>query len=174
MNRKITLSLISMTVIIIVLVCSTGFLYIQNQTLNEQAKIDDYSNEDYYYDILYAIEHENSGSRFSPTIDMYVALMIAFNYSGWPISTIEELNRIKVDVKLAYGYINETTNTTVILNTITSPQTSYAHVVEDGITYRFMWQIIVYNASSILMPLTHDGYSVVDAETGDILPIPAS
>jgi hypothetical protein len=37
-----------------------------------------------------------------------------------------------------------------------------------------MWQIVAYNASADLMPLTHDGYCLVDAVTGETLPIPAS
>ena len=175
MNKKILITMISMAIIIIILLSSTGILYMQNQNLNQQENtVTDYSNENFYYDILVAIEKDNADSKFAPTVDMFDALMTAFNYNGWPLGVLEELNRTKVDIRLVYGYLDESTNSTVVLNTVTFPHTSYAHVVEDGITYRFMWQIIVYNATSSLMPLTHDGYSVVDAETGEVLPIPSS
>jgi hypothetical protein len=46
--------------------------------------------------------------------------------------------------------------------------------VVNGVTYQYMWQIVAYDETADLMPLTHDSYCIVDAVTGEVLPIPAS
>ena len=81
-----------------------------------------------------------------------------------------ELNATRVDVKLVYGYT--TSDTAVIENAVMTPALDYSPVNRDGVTYRYMWQIVAYNTASDLMPLTHDGYCLVDAATGEILPTP--
>jgi hypothetical protein len=85
-----------------------------------------------------------------------------------------KLNATKVDIKLVYGHIDQATERTVIAGALETPQADYSSFVIDGVTYRYMWQIVAYNASADLMPLTHDGYCLVDAVSGETLPIPAS
>lgn len=162
----------------IILIISSGiavFLYIQNQDLNLQLnEHGSYSDTEFYYQTLRRIEADNKNNTFAPPVSLYRALTTGFEYRGWTHDTLMMLNATKVDIKMVYGYIDQATNSTVIAGAVETPQADYSSFVVDGVTYRYMWQIVAYNASADLMPLTHDGYCLVDAVTGETLPIPAS
>ncbi|HSV50155.1 MAG TPA: hypothetical protein VLH35_07540 [Candidatus Acidoferrales bacterium] len=52
--------------------------------------------------------------------------------------------------------------------------TDYSDFNVDEMTYQYMWQIVAYDAASDLMPQSHDGYCLVDALTGEFLPLSTS
>jgi hypothetical protein len=173
MNRNSMLSIV-LVAILIVSLGMVAYLYVQNQNLNQQLTTDKAdSTRILYYSTLTHILSDNKNNSFAPPVSLFNALMTAFQYSGWTDDTLMELNATRVDAKLVYGYVNTASNTTVVVGAAT-PQADYSNFVVDGITYQYMWQVVAYDASADLMPLTHDGYSLVDAITGAFLPIPSS
>jgi hypothetical protein len=103
---------------------------------------------------------------------MYQALLVGFGFNNYMPDTLMELNATRVDIKLVYGHIDQASNKTVIDGALATPLVNYSSFVENGVTYRYMWQIVAYNEASDLMPLTHDGYCLVDALSDEFLPVP--
>jgi hypothetical protein len=168
-----------LAVALVVSLAATTVLYIDNQNLNKdkQTAAQNWANRNTYTQVLLSIARANNGSSLAPPMDMIGALQNAYGFganSVWNQSALEMLGTTRVDMKMVYGYVDQATNATVVLNTVTEPQTSYAHVTLNGVTYRYMWQIIAYDTASDIMPLTHDGYCLVDAATGELLPVPTS
>ncbi len=183
MERKILTIIVILVVALVVSLCAAALLYNQNlnqqQTISNinQQKAQDQINEQIYSDIMHSIEDDNQGAIFSPPIQLGDALRAAYGRyetGVWNETTLDMLGTTRVDVKLVYGYVDEAANSTVVLNVVTSPQASYSHVQNNGVTYRYMYQIIAYDADAEIMPLTHYGCVLVDAETREILPIPPS
>lgn len=174
MNKKL-LPTIALAVLLIISLSMVVYLYAQNQDLNLQLNgHGSYSDTELYYQTLQHIQADNINNTFAPPVSMYRALTTGFEYTGWTHDQIMELNATRVDIKLVYGYIDQASHRTVIAGALATPRADYSRFVVDGITYRYMWQIVAYNEASDLMPLTHDGYCLVDAVTGESLPIPAS
>lgn len=173
MNKNSMLSVV-LVAILIVSLGMTAYLYVQNQNLNQQLNTNNADNTRImYYSTLTHIRNENNNNSFAPPVSLFNALLTAFQYSGWTDDTLMELNATRVDVKLVYGYVNAASNATVVVGAAT-PQVDYSNFVVGGVTYQYMWQVVAYDASADLMPLTHDGYCLVDAVTGEFLPIPSS
>ncbi len=178
MNKMYLLS----TILVIALVSSlaaTTLLYVDNQNLNreKQTTAEAIANRNTYLQVLTSITAANNDTSFAPPITQLLALYSAYGWgssNNWNQSALEMLGTTQVDMSMVYGYVDQATNSTVVLNTVTEPQASYTHITSNGVTYRYMWQIIAYNAASQIMPLTHDGYSLIDAATGEQLPVPAS
>jgi hypothetical protein len=178
MNKMYLLSAI-LVVALVFSLAATTVLYIDNQNLTKdsQTAAQNWANRNTYTQVLLSIANANNGSSLAPPVDMIGALQNAYGFganSVWNQSALEMLGTTRVDMSMVYGYIDQATNATVVLSTVTEPQASYAHVTSNDVTYRYMWQIIAYDAASQIMPLTHDGYCLVDAATGELLPVPAS
>ncbi len=174
MNKNSMLSVV-LVAILIVSLGMTAYLYVQNQNLNQQVNANaQNSNRLLYHSTIGQIVSDNANNTFAPPIAMYPALLTAFEYTTWTEDSLMELKATRVDVKLVYGYVDEASNQTVVVNALDTPQVDYSDFVIDGVTYQYMWQIVAYDASADLMPLTHDGYCLVDAVTGEFLPIPSS
>jgi hypothetical protein len=178
MNKMYLLTIV-LVIALVSSLAATTVLYIDNQNLNndKHTAAENWANRNTYTQVLLSIAAANNGTSLAPPVDMMGALQNAYGFganSVWNQSALEMLGTTRVDVKMVYGYVDQATNATVVLNTITEPQASYAHVTANGLTYRYMWQIIAYNAASEIMPLTHEGYCLVDAATGELLPVPAS
>lgn len=168
--KKTSIVTVAVLAALAISLCFTAVMY-YNET-QKSDELTEYKNSRTYWVLLDKIIADNKNSTLSQPINMEDALSTAFERTGWTENTLMELNATRVDVKLVYGYT--TTNTTVIQNAVTAPVIDYSPVTRDGVTYRYMWQIVAYDAASDLMPLTHDGYCLVDAATGEILPIPQS
>jgi len=169
--NKTSILTIAIVAALAVSLCFTSVMYYNESQKNiELSQIDD--DDKLYWELLEKIVADNQNSTLSQPIPMEDALATAFVRTGWTADTLMELNATRVDVKIVYGYT--TANTTAIQNAIVAPVLNYSPVTQDGVTYRYMWQIVAYNTASDLMPLTHDGYCLVDASTGEILPIPQS
>jgi hypothetical protein len=178
MNKMYILTIV-LVIALVSSLAATTVLYIDNQNLNKdkETAAQNWANRNTYTQVLLSIAKANNGSSLAPPMDMIGALQNAYGFGAnnvWNQSALEMLGTTRIDVKMVYGHVDQATNATVVLNTITEPQASYAHVTSNGVTYRYMWQIIAYNAASEIMPLTHEGYCLVDAETGELLPVPAS
>ena len=174
MNKKIAPT-ITLLVLLIISLSMVAYLYIQNQDLNQKINGNAQRSENgLYHQTLQHIQADNINNTFAPPVNMYQALLIGFQNTGWTHDTLMELNATRVDIKLVYGHIDQASNTTVIAGALVTPVADYSHFVVDGVTYRYMWQIVAYNEAADLMPLTHNGYCLVDAVTGESLPIPAS
>jgi hypothetical protein len=179
MTKKMLITTAILVIALIVSLAATTLLYIDNQNLNKdkQTAAESWANRNTYTGVLLSIAAANNRTSFGPLVDQMGALQIAYGYGAnnvWNQSALEMLGTTRVDMNMVYGYFDQATNTTVVLNTVTEPQSSYAHVKSNGVTYRYMWQIIAYNAESDIMPLTHDGYCLVDAYTGEQIPVPPS
>jgi hypothetical protein len=178
MNKMYLLSAI-LVIALVSSLAATTVLYIDNQNLNKDKEeaARTVANRNTYREVLQSIAIANNATSFVPPIARMDALYNAYGlgYSNtWNQSAIEMLGTTRVDISMVYGYVDEAANATVVLNTITEPQASYTHITSNDVTYRYMWQIIAYNAASQIMPLTHYGYCLVDAATGELLPVPAS
>lgn len=179
MIKKMFLLTIVLVIALVSSLAAPTVLYIDNQNLNRdnQTAAQNWVNRNTYTQVLLSIAAANNGSSLAPSLDMIGALQNAYGFGAnnvWNQSALEMLGTTRVDIKMGYGYVDQATNATVVLNTVTEPQASYGHVTSNGVTYRYMWQIIAYNAASEIMPLTHEGYCLVDAATGEVLPVPAS
>ncbi|NLF89540.1 hypothetical protein GX563_12050 [Candidatus Bathyarchaeota archaeon] len=168
MNKTSILTVIVVAALVISL-CFTAVMYYNESQKNIELTQHKDDNT-LYWDLLEKIVVDNQNQTLSQPIPMEDALAIAFERTGWTADTLMELNATRVDVKLVYGYT--TSDTAVIENAVMTPALDYSPVNRDGVTYRYMWQIVAYNTASDLMPLTHDGYCLVDAATGEILPTP--
>jgi uncharacterized protein YxeA len=161
LNKKIA----TIFIILLVVVAVSVSLYIQNQYESQR--------ESSYSESLKNIVVKNSDSNFSTPVSMYRALQIAFEGKGWDAT---KFNESKVVVALVYGYVNETSSYTTILNVLSRPVSNYSIVQVNGTTYRYIWEIAVYttnyNSTGDLMPLADQGFYLVDAVTGEILPNP--
>lgn len=168
MNRN-SIIIVAIVAALAISLCFTAVMY-YNET-QKSTELSQYDEDDtLYWELLEKIVADNQNSTLSQPIPMETALETAFERTGWTAETLMELNATRVDVKLVYGYT--TSSTTVIQNTVVAPVLDYSPVTQSGVIYRYMWQIVAYNAASDLMPLTHDGYCLVDAATGEVLPIP--
>jgi hypothetical protein len=177
--KKMCLLTIVLVIALVSSLAATTLLYIDNQNLNKdkQTAAQNWANRNTYTEVLLSIVAANNGTSFAPPVDQMGALYNAYGFGSnnvWNQSALEMLGTVRVDMSMVYGYVDQATNATVVLNTITEPQASYAHVTVNGVTYRYMWQIIAYDAASEIMPLTHDGYCLIDAATGESLPVPAA
>ncbi len=128
-----------------------------------------------YYDEFGLIPATNVNSSFAPPVSMYRALQIALEADGWNKTS---LNGMTVG---AYFHTWQTITDYTIWKSIsptsisilppTTPPSDYSDVYGDGIIYRYVWEIIVQNASQ---PNIHPpiGFSAIDVSTGQILPSP--
>ena len=178
MTKKMFLLTVVLVVALVSSLAATTLLYIDNQNLNKdkQTAAENWANRNTYTQVLLSIAKANNATSFAPPVDQMGALQNAYGFGSssiWNQSALEMLGTSRVDMSMVYGYVDQATNATVVLNTVTEPQASYAHVTSNGVTYRYMWQIIAYDAASEIMPLTHDGYCLIDAATGESLPVPA-
>jgi hypothetical protein len=178
MNKMYILSAI-LVIALVSSLAATTVLYIDNQNLTKdnQTATQNWANRNTYTQVLLDIAAANNGSSLAPPVFQMLALQYAYGLganSVWNQTALEMLGTTRVDMKMVYGYVDQAKNETVVLSTVTEPQASYAHVTSNSVTYRYMWQIIAYNAGSAIMPLTHEGYCLVDAATGELLPVPAS
>jgi hypothetical protein len=178
MNKMYLVTLV-LVIALVSSLAATTLLYIDNQNLSKdkQTAAENWANRNTYTQVLLSIAAANNGTSFAPPVDQMGALQLAYGLganSVWNQSALEMLGTTRVAMSMVYGYVDQATNATVVLSTVTEQQASYAHVDSNGVTYRYMWQIIAYNAASEIMPLTHEGYCLVDAATGESLPVPAS
>ena len=169
--NKTSILTVAVVAALTISLCFTAVMY-YNET-QKSLELSQYNDDDtLYWELLDNIVADNQNSTLSQPIPMEDALATAFERTGWTADTLMMLNATRVDVKLVYGYT--AVNTTVIQNAVVTPAFDYSPVIQDGVTYRYMWQIVAYNTAFDLMPLTHEGYCLVDAATGEILPIPQS
>jgi hypothetical protein len=178
MNKMYLVTLV-LVIALVSSLAATTVLYVDNQNLNKekQTTAEAIANRNTYLEVLTSIAAANNDTSFAPPITQLLALYSAYGWGSsnyWNQTALEMLGTTRVDMNLVYGYVDQATNATVVLSAVTEPQASYAHVASNGVTYRYMWQIIAYNAASEIMPLTHEGYCLVDAATGESLPVPAS
>jgi hypothetical protein len=178
MNKTYLLSAI-LVIALVSSLAATAVLYADNQNLNreKQTTAEAIANRNTYLQILLSIAAANNDTAFAPPITQLLALYSAYGWGSsndWSQTALEMLGTTRVHMSMVYGYVDQAKNATVVLSTVTESQASYAHVTTNGVTYRYMWQIIAYNEASEIMPLTHEGYCLVDAATGEVLPVPSS
>ena len=117
-----------------------------------------------YYSEFGIIPNTNVNSSFNPPISMYRALQLGLEAEGW--------NKTSLDGMTVGGYLNlqTSTNGTFSIAPLTNIPSDYSDIYGNGISYKYVWQIIVTNSSVIELP--PPGYSLIDASTGQILPNP--
>ena len=177
--KKMYLITLILVIALVSSLAATTVLYIDNQNLNKdkQTAAQNWANRNTYTEVSIVHRGSKQWHLLCATLDQIGALHNAYGFGAnnvWNQSALEMLGTARVDMNLVYGYVDQATNATVVLSTVTEPQASYTHVTSNGVTYRYMWQIIAYDAASEIMPLTHDGYCLIDAATGESLPVPAS
>lgn len=172
MNKTVII-LAGLAVALTVLLGTTAVLYTDtSQRLTDLTQ--ERSNSAFYHDTLDKIRNDNQNATFAPPVSMEDALEVAFESNDWTADRLMELNATRVDIKMVYGYVDEASNETVVLGVVPSVQADYSHFSAEGVTQRYMWQIAAYDATSSLMPLTHDGYCLIDASTAEVINIPPS
>jgi hypothetical protein len=165
--------LIIITAVLVASICANIYLVYQDISTPQTAQTRGTGYRTYSRTIN-RIYEANLNNTFAPPVSMQDALRTAFNRTGWTDEKIEEFNTTKVDVRIVYGYVDPATNTTIIVDALRIPTTDYSNFNVDGMTYRYMWQIVAYDAAADLMPQSHDGYCLVDVLTGEFMPLPPS
>jgi hypothetical protein len=126
---------------------------------------------------------------FSPPVSIYQALLIALESGGWNAKSLENTT---VYVELGYyaffkdlstssGWMtldNSTFSTNspvrgfLFLYQVTQQPVEWSPRQINGITYRYVWTIIVQYSPPRPFPPTPPGYYNVDAATSELLPTP--
>ncbi len=167
--KKSALTIV-LAAILVVSICANVYLVYQDMSTPHASQ----NRVSLYYRTISRIYEANLNNTFAPPVSMQDALQTVFNRTSWTEDTLMEFNATTVDVRIVYGYVDPATNTTIIVNALDTPATDYSHFNVDGMTYQYMWQIVAYDAAADLMPQSHDGYCLVDALTGEFLPLPQS
>jgi DNA-binding HxlR family transcriptional regulator len=134
-----------------------------------------------YYNEFGVIPTTNVNSSFAPPVSMYRALQMGLQADGWNKTS---LNGMRVNAYLmkwmeTVNWREIVTDRTAFNTTLfyiasigpeTSPPSDYSDVYGNGVIYRYVWQIIVRNSTRITIPPME--FTVIDAATGQIIPIP--
>jgi hypothetical protein len=161
---------IALAVILAVSVCANAYLLYQDLSPPPKAQ----SVGSLYHRTIAKICDANANNTFAPPVSLNDALQIAFNRTSWTDDKLMEFNATTVDARIVYGYIDQSTKTTIIVGALQTPVSAYSDFTVDGMAYQYMWQIVAYNNAADLMPQSHDGYCLIDVQTGEFMPIPAS
>jgi len=171
-NTKALLKSVSLLLVALLIASSAIALFEYNQTMALQKEFNQVNGNEAaaYYNEFGVVPNANVNSSLAPPISMYQALIIGLKAEGW---TKKSLQGMKVGVGLVYGETQA--NSTSPFNTgingpVTSPPASYVDVYENGIIYRYIWEVTVNNASYESIPPL--GFSLIDASTGEVLPNP--
>ena len=131
-------------------------------------------NESYYevaayYNEFGTIPASYFAYPFSPPISMYYALQIGLETDGWNKTSLQGM---VVGVSLVHGQTggNESVFGTGIDAYETTPPANYSNIYDNGTIYRYMWEIIVNNATAPTRPPRD--FILVDTTTGWVLPKP--
>lgn len=121
-----------------------------------------------YYSEFGVIPTTNANSSYSPPISMYGALLLALEADGLNKTSLSGMN-IDARLTIMQTAINGSFTSIMPLTNIPS---NYSDGIENGIIYRYVWQIVVENSSrvenstQIQIPMV----SLIDASTGQIIP----
>ena len=121
-----------------------------------------------YYSEFGVIPTTNANSSYSPPISMYEALLIALEADGLNKTSVSGMN-IDARLTIMQTAINGSFTSIMLLTNIPS---NYSAGIDNGVIYRYVWQIVVENSSQvenstqIQIPMV----SLIDASTGQIIP----
>ncbi len=124
-----------------------------------------------YYNQFGAVPLTNTNFSFAPPISMYQALIIGLTADNWNKTSLQGFT-VYIDLMPWDTYANSTngvepTNVNkygVPLN----PPANYSDVIENGILYRYVWQIDIQKSGHISIPPWD--LILIDASTGQIIP----
>lgn len=168
--KKSVLTIV-LTVILVVSISANAYFIYQDML---QPPKTTQSSGSLYRKTIGKICEANANNTFAPPVSLNEALQTAFNRTGWSDDKLMEFKATTVDARIVYGYIDQSTKTTIIVGALQTPISDYSDFNVDGMTYRYMWQIVAYNNAADLMPQSHDGYCLVDVNTGEFMPLPSS
>jgi DNA-binding HxlR family transcriptional regulator len=154
------------------LIASTAIaVYEYNQATNLQKEVTNLNENSValaYYNEFGVIPTTNANSSYSPPISMYEALLLAFEADGLNKTSLSGMN---IDARLTIMQMAINGSFTSIMP-LTKIPSNYSDGVENGIIYRYVWQIVVENSTQgenstqITLPIM----SLIDASTGQIIP----
>ena len=168
--KKSALTIVLAVILVVSITANAFFIY---QDMSQPQKTTQ-SSGSLYRKTIGKICEANANNTFAPPVSLNEALQTAFNRTGWTDDMLMEFNATTVDARIVYGYIDQSTKTTIIVGDLKTPVSDYSDFTVDGMTYQYIWQIVAYNNAADLMPQSHDGYCLIDVQTGDFMPIPAS
>jgi hypothetical protein len=173
MNRRMLTA--GLVAVLILSVFLNLYLFIQNQNgLRAESRI---SQEVNFYNEFGTVPASNFAYPFSPPISMYQALQIGLESEGWNKTS---LAGIVVSADFVYAWTGGDIFTPTkpgpssgVENLVTSPPANYPHVPKPlGLEFEYAWEITVNNPAKPSNQLL--GFSLVDAQTGSLLPNPVS
>ena len=167
MNKK--LSIIVLAAVLAFSIILNAYLYIQNQNLLPASRHAD--QETNFYNEFGIIPASNFACPFSPPISMYRALQIGLESEGWnKTSLVDKI--VEADFVYVFVDTGAMADGVVINRRVTTPPANYSSVEFPfaGVD-EYAWEITVNNvANASSQPL---GLSLVDAQTGSLLPKPS-
>ncbi|MEM1581850.1 MAG: hypothetical protein QXK89_04995 [Candidatus Bathyarchaeia archaeon] len=112
-----------------------------------------------YYDMAF----------LSPPISKSQAISIALEYGGWNDTTLKDM---EVTAALYYVKFYNTTRELCfeVLHKVVGPVLSYSPVCVGNATYRYTWIIIIQRQGPV-KSIPPAGYYMIDAVTGEIIPL---
>jgi DNA-binding HxlR family transcriptional regulator len=119
-----------------------------------------------YYNEFGVIPTTNANSSYSPPISMYKALLLALDADGLNKTSLSGMN-IDASLGIMQTAINGSFTSIMPLTKIPS---NYSGGMENGIIYRYVWQIIVENSFPLTSAFVLPMMVLVDASTGQIIP----
>jgi DNA-binding HxlR family transcriptional regulator len=121
-----------------------------------------------YYNEFGVIPTTNANLSYSPPISMYEALLLAFEADGLNKTSLSGMN---IDARLTIMQMAMNGSFTSIMP-LTKIPSNYSDGVENGIIYRYVWQIVVENSTQgeNSTQITLQMVSLIDASTGQIIP----
>jgi hypothetical protein len=186
-NVAIVLGIICI-VLVAGLVTTIAVSSLNSQSKNVQKQVKDPQNTadfNRFFLEFGNVSVQSPNLNFSPPVSMYRALLIALESGGW---TTTSLKNMTINVRLDYcafyndfsspsgwetlGNCTFRTNPPVtgfdLIYPVTHPPADWSPQQINGITYRYVWTIIVeYSGSSGIPP---PGYYYVDAATAELVP----
>ena len=166
MNK--TLLTIALIAVLAFSVFLNVYLYIQNQ--NELQSNSHINQQTSFYGEFGVVPASNFAYPFSPPVSMYRALQIGLESEGWNKTSLVGMN-VSADFVYAFIDTGAAVGGTSIIKLVMTPPANYSAAVQDfaGVD-EYAWAVTVNNAANPSNPPL--GFSLVDAQTGSLLPKP--